>query len=365
MLIGIDGNEANVPNRVGVNQYAFDLLHALHQLPSPHHFVIYLKNPPLSDMPHIAANWQYRVIPFPKLWTQTRLPWDLYTHSPRPNVFFTPSHYAPRWSPVPTVISIMDLGYLTARDQFTAKDYNQLVSWTRYSINNASKIIAISEFTKTDILKNYSLNPDDIKVTYPAHDSTKFFPRKDLNSLKKYGIKTPYILFLSSLKPSKNIEGLLRAFKNLKPKTHNLVIAGKKAWLFDQIFQLVKDLNLDNQVVFTGFVDEADKPALMTQAAAFVLPSFHEGFGIPVLEAMACGSPVVVSQVASLPEVAGPAGIYVDPFSVDSITHGLSVAISKSRPRYVELGYAQVKKFSWKKTAALTLQVLESLKVVK
>ncbi len=156
MLIGIDGNEANITHRVGVNQYAFGLLHALSLVKSNHKFIIYLKAPALPDMPPEAAGWQYRIIPFPKLWTQIRLPWDLYTHKPRPDVFFSPSHYAPRWSPVPTVISIMDLGFLQSPGQFTAKDFNQLKNWTAYSAGHAAKIIAISEYHQKGCSDNLS-----------------------------------------------------------------------------------------------------------------------------------------------------------------------------------------------------------------
>ncbi len=365
MLIGIDGNEANIKNRVGVNQYAFDLLHALYNSKPPHHFLIYLKNPPLSDLPPVNEYWQYRVIPFPKLWTQTRLPWDLFFHQPRPHVFFSPSHYAPRLAPMPSVISIMDLGFLTSKDQFTAHDYNQLTSWTAYSVNRAKKILAISEFTRQDVITNYKKNPNDIIVTHLAHDSDLFKPTPGPEIPKKYGINRPYFFFLSSLKPSKNIEGLIRAFSQFKKTGGDpnimLVVAGKKAWLYDEIFALTKELNLTADVLFPGFVDKADVPALMTEASAFVMPSFFEGFGIPVLEAMACGTPVVVSKVASLPEVAGNAGIYIDPTDINSITTGLKTALGPQRQKFITAGLNQVKKFSWADTAAKTLQVLESV----
>src|SRR3989344_8589163 len=175
MLIGIDANEANLtPNRVGINEYALHLLHALYNLKTSHSFVIYLKTPPRSDLPPERSNWHYRVIPFPRLWTQTRLPWDLYTHSPRPDVFFSMTHYAPRWSPVPTVVAIMDLGFLKSPEQFTAKDFNQLKSWTQYSVKQASKIITISEHTKQDIIKYYGHK--DVTVTYPGYDQKLFKP---------------------------------------------------------------------------------------------------------------------------------------------------------------------------------------------
>ena len=362
MLIGIDGNEANISRRVGVNQYAFDLLHALHDLPeSGHRYVVYLKTPSLSDMPPVSDSWTYRIIPFPKLWTQTRLPFDLYTHSSRPGVFFTPSHYAPRLSPVPTVVSIMDLGFLDSPDQFTPHDYHQLKSWTAYSVRQASKIIAISQYTKDAVVKKYSRNEQDVTVTYPGYDTQVFYPHKDSKVLKKYSINNPYFLYLGSLKPSKNIEGLIRAYGSFLQKNSSapdLVIVGKKAWLYDRIFSLVSELNLSTKVIFTDFIDEKEVPVLMSSCKAFILPSFHEGFGIPVLEAMACGVPVVVSQVASLPEVAGDAGIYVDPHSQESIVAGLATSVSAKAPEFVERGLNRVKLFSWEDTAKRTLDVL-------
>jgi len=360
MHIGIDANEANLTShRVGVNQYAFDLLSTFEKLPSSHTYTIYLKTPPLPDLPRARPGWEYRVIPFPKLWTQTRLPWDLYTHSPRPDVFFSMTHYAPRFSPIPTVVAIMDLGFLKDPQQFTRKDFNQLKSWTEYSVRQAKKIIAISEFTKRDIQDTYKRKPEDIIVTYPGYDESTFKPTPDNGTLKKYGIKKPYFLFLSSLKPSKNVERLIRAFSQLEDSNYQLVIAGKKAWMFDQIFTQVKELGLTDRVIFTGFVDEAEVPILMTQAHSFVLASLFEGFGIPVVEAMACGTPVVVSRVASLPEVAGDAAIYVDPLSVDSIAEGLKTAAAPHNSRLSRAGLKQASKFSWKNTAQATLRVLE------
>jgi glycosyltransferase involved in cell wall biosynthesis len=313
-------------------------------------------------MPPETTGWQYRIIPFPKLWTQTRLPWDLFFHQPRPDVFFSPSHYAPRWSPVPTVISIMDLGFLQSPEQFTSKDFNQLKNWTAYSANRATKIITISEFTKKDVLTTYHRLPEDVTVTYPGYDPEFYKSTPDVNVLKRLHITKPYVLFLGSLKPSKNVEGLISAFNNLQDKRLKLVIAGKKAWLYDKIFSLVQDLKLSDRIIFTGFVPDADVPALMSLAEVFILPSFYEGFGIPVLEAMSCKTPVVVSRIASLPEVAGPAGVYVNPVKPDSITEGIQKAL-KNKDKLSKLGLIQAKKFSWDKTAGQTIKVLQSVKM--
>jgi glycosyltransferase involved in cell wall biosynthesis len=357
MLIGIDANEANITRRVGVNQYAFGLIRAISGLETGHSFTVYLKQSPLSDMPPEKSNWHYRVIPFPKLWTRTRLPWDLYTHHPGPEVFFTPSHYAPRWSPAPTVISVMDLGFLQSPEQFTPRDFNQLKNWTAYSAAHASKIICISENTKKDILNNYHRQSGDVIVTYPGFDTHLFKPTRDTGVLRKYSINEPYILFLGSLKPSKNVEGLIRAFAGLHRPDLKLVIAGKKAWMYESVYGLAGSLKLTDRIIFTGFVPDADVPALISGALAFVLPSFWEGFGIPVLEAMACGTPVVVSRVASLPEVAGEAGIYVNPRDSASIAAGIRTAIGPARDKYIGLGLQQVKKFSWDKTALESVRI--------
>jgi glycosyltransferase involved in cell wall biosynthesis len=366
MLIGIDGNEANLTsNRVGVNQYAYYVLTSLWHLKSPHKFVIYLKSSPLPDLPKERTGWTYRVLSFPKLWTQTRLPFDLFFHHPRPDIFLSLTHYSPRWSPIPTVVSIMDLGFLKYPEQFTQKVLAQLKNWTAYSVKKAAKIIAISEHTKKDICAVYNINPNDVIVTHLGFDHDLFRPRPNPQVIKKYGIKTPYFLFLSSLKPSKNIENLLIAFAKLNDANYSLVIAGKKAWLYEKIFSSVSKLNLHDRVIFTGFVPDADVPTLMTHSTAFVLPSFYEGFGIPVLEAMACGTPVVISNVASLPEVAGVAGIYVDPYSVDSIMQGLKTAIGSKSSQFVKLGLVRVKSFDWDITAKKTLNLLESITIKK
>jgi glycosyltransferase involved in cell wall biosynthesis len=260
----------------------------------------------------------------------------------------------------------MDLGFLSTKSQFNSKDYNQLTSWTEYSVKQAKKIIAISEFTRKDVINYYHKDPSDVIVSYPAYDEATFKPTPNPQTPLRYGIHKPYLLFLSSLKPSKNVEGLVKAFFEFKKSTRldiSLVIAGKKAWLYEQIFELVKELNLSRDVIFTGFVAESDVPSLMTESRAFIMPSFFEGFGIPVLEAMACGVPVILSNVASLPEVGGEAGIYVNPKDPATIALGIKEALGKNRKHYISAGQKQVKKFSWDKCASETLNIIKSCKI--
>lgn len=369
MLIGVDGNEANVENRVGVNQFAYGLLWGLWRQKTKHQFTVFLSSAPLSSLPKEKQNWHYRVIGPPKFWTQWRLPLDLFTHNPKPEVFFTPSHYAPRFSPIPTVISIMDLGFLKSPNEFTKKDYFQLKEWTKYSVNNASHVLTISEFSKKEIHKEYNVPSGKITVVYPGYDKTRFFPQKqiDINRvLEKYNLKQPYILFLSSLKPNKNVERLIEAFslatQNPLLAKSTLVISGKKGWLYDKIFAKVDELKMSKRVLFTGFLPEQDVPYLLCGASLFAIPSLFEGFGIPAVEAISCETLVVASKIPSLEEAIGPSGIYVDPNNVKDIARGLKYGFELPRPKrekMVKDGVQFVRKFDWDAAASKVVKILE------
>jgi len=163
-VIGIDGNEANIEKKVGISEYSFEILKNFNELTNSKSketlkysnikFQIYLKDKPRPDLPDESENWKYIMVKPRKLWTQLGLPIYLYTHLPRPNIFFSPTHYAPRFSPIKTVISIMDLSFLRFPELFAKKDLYQLVNWTRYSAKNASKVFTISNASKNDIIKD-------------------------------------------------------------------------------------------------------------------------------------------------------------------------------------------------------------------
>ena len=360
MKIALIGYEANIKKRVGSNQYAFELMKAIYQLDQKNQYTVYLPTPPLPDLPPARDGWRYKVVGPSKLWNFLALPWALMRQTPKPDVVFNPGHYTPLFFPAPLVISIMDLGYLRFPQHFTKKIYWKLRLWTTLSIRRATQILTISQSTKNDIIRYYKIDSKKITVGYPGYDEKIF--RLPINQLQikktkeKYRIVGNYLLFLSTLKPSKNIEGLLEAFKKLKKI--KLVIAGKKGWLFERIFEKVRELGLEKKVVFTDFVDEEDVPALMAGAKVFVLPSFWEGFGIPVVEAMAMGTPVVVSKAGSLPEIVGEAGVVVDPYHPESIANGIKKALIK-KDELVEKGSEQVSQFNWLNCAQKTLEVLE------
>lgn len=367
MRVAVSGYEANIKNRVGSNQYAFELLKAIHQVDKKNEYRIFLPTPPLPALPPERKNWRYEIVGPPKLWNIFGLPRALF-QQPKPDVFFNPGHYSPLFFPVPLVVSIMDLGYLRFPKQFTKPILFKLKFWTSLSIKRASHIFAISESTKNDIIKYCGVDSNKITVTYPGYDKNNFqFPisKSQIGKVKgKYKIKGDYILFLGTLKPSKNLEGLLEAFKritsHLSPIT--LVIAGRKGWLYARIFAKAKKLDLKKRVIFTGFIEEKDVPTLMAGAKVFVLPSFWEGFGIPVIEAMACGTPVVVSNAGSLPEIVGEAGIIVNPYDPEEIASGIKKVLDNQsiHDNLQKKGLAQAEKFSWEKCAQKTIKILKN-----
>lgn len=356
MIIGIDANEANLKERVGVNQFAFEVIWEIYRQRAGERFLIFLSQPPLADLPPEKPWWQYQVFGPQSFWTWTGLVKRLYFGKPRPNVFFTPSHYGPGFSPIPNMISIMDLGFLRWKEQFTKKDFYQLKYWTCWSVKKAKRIIAISQFTKKDILETYGLKKDKVVVAHPGFTKTK---KKKKN--EKSGIKGKYILYLGTLKPSKNAEGLIQAFSLLKDKDLKLVIAGKKGWLYQSIFEKTKQLGLEKRVFFPGFVSDSRAETLIKRAQLFAIPSFWEGFGIPALEAMALGCPVLASDQGALPEVIGRAGLIVKP-EPKEIAQGMEKILTdlKLRQELVKQGRERAKLFNWQNCSKIILEELKN-----
>ena len=377
MIIGIDGNEANVVGRVGVNTYAYETLTALSKLQDKsnlkHTLIVYLKNKPLPDMPEETTNFKYVVLPGDSFWIITRMTPYLITNKDRLDVFWSPSHYSPPIGSMPRVCSIMDLGYLDNTVQFTKKVFWQLKWWTAISIYVSKAVIAISNSTSKEIVRHYPGAKGKIYVTHLAYDKSKFNQRISVNDVRRvknrYSIVDDYVLYIGTLKPSKNIEGLIDAFCEVSKAFLNikLVIAGKKGWMYENIFLKVKNLGLEPKIIFTDFISEDEKPPLIAGAKVLAIPSFWEGFGLDVLNAMAAGVPVVASDAGSLPEVVGDAGILVDPYKPGSIAEGLKKVLSMNNKQYnsiVKKGLLQAEKFSWEKTALKTLEILENVKNV-
>ena len=373
MLIAIDANEANVEKKVGISEYVFQVISQLSRLNNgKDKFTIYLKDEPGSSFPKASNSWRYKVFGPKKFWTQFALPANLFFKKDRPDVFFTPGHYAPRFSPVPRVVSIMDLAFFHYPDYFTKKDLTQLHSWTKYSVQKAKAIITISEATKGDIINLYGISESKIHVIYPGIKSAvaltpHVYPMQELQT--KYTISDNFLLFVGTLQPRKNIVRLIEAFAQIikkdGPETSSLqlVVVGKKGWKYEEILAAPEKYGVTDMVKFLDFVNDEDLQMLYQNAQCFVFPSLYEGFGLPVLEAMKAGCPVITSNVSSMPEAGGDAALYVDPESASDIASKIEVVLTdkKFRSEMISKGKDQLKKFSWEKAAKETLDVLQEV----
>lgn len=375
MHIGIDGYEANVGRRLGIGRFSFELIDALAREVGKRTLgelecTVFLPSPPASDFPNTQSYWKYVVAGPRKLWTYIGLPIAIATSSSKVDVIFSPTHYVPRFISTPRVMAIMDLSYMYYPELFKPKDLYQLVHWTEYSVKKSKHIITISEASKHAIMKTYHVPDSRVSVVYPGLTKpTTMVAFQDIE--KKYHISKNYILSVGTIQPRKNYVKLIEAFgiflqKNKqKFRDVQLVIVGKKGWLYDEILETPKKLGLTESVKFLDFVPDEELPSLYSHALCFALPSLYEGFGLPVLEAMSYKCPVVVSNVSSLPEIAGKAAVYVDPEDVASIATGLLTAVRQRnlmQGKYrIKAGIARAQEFTWENAARQTLAILEQV----
>ena len=274
---------------------------------------------------------------------------------------------APPFSPCPVVVSIHDLSFEHLPKTFKWRSRKQLRITVRRSAREAAQVIALSEHARRDIIATYHLSPEKVCVI-PLAASARFSPVTDEEELQRvrqtYGIEGDYILSVGAIQPRKNLSRLVAAYSRLRRarpevKLPKLVLVGKCAWLYDETLRTIKELEISNSAILTGYVPEADLPALYSGALCFVYPSYFEGFGLPPLEAMRCGAPVIVGDKTSLPEVVGNAGVLVDPFEVEDIASAIQKVISDSdlRAQLRVNGLERAKLFDWRETARQTLAV--------
>ncbi len=268
---------------------------------------------------------------------------------------------------VPTVLTVHDLIF-----HHLPQHHKPLNRWyLRLTLplycRRADHIIAVSEHTRSDLIRLYRLPPHKISVVYEAADP-RFVPQPAeavADILRRYGLPERYLLFVGTIEPRKNLPRLLSAFERLYAQrlTDALVIVGKRGWLYDDFFAALERSPARAAVLMPGFVPDDDLPALYTGAQALALPSLYEGFGLPALEAMATGTPVVCSDRASLPEIVGDAGVLVNPLDVDAISDGLRRVLCEPdlRSQLRERGLAQASRFSWDESARQTLAVYRKL----
>jgi len=364
MLIGIDASRATSAAPTGTETYSRELIRALIVMDRKNQYRLYLRdNPPQNVFSPSSkhTNYHLRVIGFPRLWTHLRLSFEMITRAP--DVLWVPAHVLPPIHPRRSIVTVHDLGHLHfpgAHPPLQRLYHNWSTLW---NVRAASNIFADSESTRDDLQHLLNVPAEKIAVVYPAYDTQLYKPVRDTSIIAavraKYCVGKDYILSIGTIHPRKNYLRLIEAFAKLPMPNYQLVIIGKRGWLYDVIFGQVKALGLEARVLFLDYVPAIDMPALLSGARMLAFPSLHEGFGLPVLEAQACGTPVACSMVSSLPEAAGDAALFFDPFDVDAITGAMLRVISDESvgAKLIARGFDNLRRFSWEASARTILNV--------
>ncbi|MFA6995483.1 MAG: glycosyltransferase family 1 protein [Patescibacteria group bacterium] len=403
MIIGIDASRANLQHKTGTEWYSFYLIKNLAEIDKVNKYWLYINKPPRLELVEAVKNnpnFSFKLLnwPFRYFWTLGRLTLEMLWR--RPDVLFVPAHALPLFGPLKTVNTIHDVAFWHEHNLYRSNKIktprsllNSLINFfvkiltlgryrsesvdylywsTAFALHHAKKIITVSQATKTEILNIYSsTKPAKIEVisngypadSYPPLDSVK----KNPEILAKYDLTAPYFLYVGRLEKKKNTAALVEAFallmENQPQISINLVLVGDAGFGYDEVKYIIQEFNLEKKVFLPGWVSEEDLPYIFSAASAFIFPSKYEGFGIPILQALACGVPTAVSNLSVLKEVAAGAVLYFDQNDKYSIYESMVRIIQDERLReeLVAKGKERVKEFSWRKCAAETLNVLENL----
>ncbi len=361
-IIGIDASRLAVGERTGTETYTAQLLHHLPPHLTSETVRLYLNSRELPT--EAGAPYEAIRMPFPRFWTHGRLSWEI-TRRP-PDILFVPAHVVPLVHPR-SVVTIHDLGYLHEPESHPPASRRHLHLSTRWSVHAARRVIAISTATHRDLVRAYGVPEGKIRVVHHGV-GPEFRPasREAVAEMKaRLGLPARYVLAVGTIQPRKNLGCLAGAMRSVREcdLPHHLVVAGKRGWLAEVVEREVEASGMAGLVHWAGYVSPADLPALYTGADAFCFPSLYEGFGLPALEAMACGVPTLISDRGALPEVAGTAAIVVDAADEQAIGAALVRLLTDAdlRRRLVTQGSARAALFTWDRTAAQTLDILREV----
>lgn len=372
MKIGIDYTAA-LKQSGGIGRYTRGLITTLAQLDGKNSYTLLITpDAPRQDLDFFQAhsNFTHKIYPLPERWMtigwhRFYLPLPVELFAGPVDLFHSPNFILPPARRAKTLLTVHDLSFIRHPQGAVAKLRKWLEKAVPRSLARANHILADSESTKQDLTEIFKISPETITVV-GAGVEERFQPVTDTQALaavrRRYRLPDQFILGLGTLEPRKNFTGLIQAFSQSPVReTHHLVIAGGKGWLYDDIFTAAETSPVANRIHLIGFVADEDLPALYTLANVFAYPSHYEGFGIPVVEAMACGTPVVCADNSCLPEVAGQSALLVP--ATDS--EALAVALQRLatelalRQQAIAEGFRQAQKFNWPAAARRLLNVYE------
>lgn len=425
MKIGIDASRANQEHKTGTEWYAYYLIRWFAKLDKKNEYILYSNEPlrgGLLDLcseqysqstsddekieydkkgfqiiksPH--GNFKAKVLKwrFTFLWTQLRLSFEMLLN--KIDLLFVPSHTLPIIHPKKSIVTLHDIGFemnaylydnqmivpgkkgyiinklvqIFSLGKYKASSLDYMRWSTIFGLKKSKRIISVSNFSKKEIVDFYKIKNDKITVIYNGYNKFLYKKNEDLelekDVLAMYGIEKPYLLYVGRIERKKNIPNLIEAFADLKMENSNvkekLVLVGDASFGYDETKYIITSFHINNEVVMPGWIKECHLPIIYSAASAFVFPSNYEGFGIPLLQAMACGVPIAASNSSSIPEVVNDSALLFNPNDKISITKNLDRIINDEmlRAELVKKGKARVKLFSWKNTAIETLKVLNEV----
>jgi glycosyltransferase involved in cell wall biosynthesis len=372
MIVGIDYTAAAWQG-AGIGRYTRELVRATVAQGKQFRFVLFFaargippQSPYLADLCQLCAAFSnVRAVPIPLsprlltiLWQRLRLPLLAETFTGRLDLLHAPDFVLPP-TRARTLLTVHDLTFLVHPECFEPALQRYLARVPPRSLRRANLILADSQSTGADLMRMLGVAPERIAVVYPGvAPQFRPLPASQTEPVRqRLGLPTEFLLFVSTIEPRKNLVRLLEAFSTIESPMQ-LVIAGRKGWLYEEIFTTLGRLQLQSRVQFLDYVADGDLPALYNLARAFVYPSLYEGFGLPVVEALACGAPVVTTRVASLPEVAGAAAIMVDPLDSAAIAEGITMALDSAAQLH-QAGPIQAQQFTWDRSARALLTQYE------
>jgi glycosyltransferase involved in cell wall biosynthesis len=372
MRIGIDYTAA-VRQGAGIGRYTRNLVRALAGLDQENLYTLFVaggwgQGDGLGPWP---GNFRVRSVPLSDRWTailwqRLRLPVPIQLVTGPLDLFHSPDFVLPPVSRTPAILTVHDLSFMRVPQFFVPGFCQYLRRAVSRAVKRARHILADSESTRRDLIELLAVEPERTSVIYPGVES-RFRPIADAGRLERararYGLPRRFVLGLGTLQPRKNFDGLIQSFSRLlatrgdEPEVTglDLVIVGGRGWMCEETLALPERLGVGNRVHFPGFVEDDDLPALYNLAAVFAFPSWYEGFGLPVLEAMACGTPVVAASNSSLPEAIGEAGVMVEAGDVEALTKQLADLLTDDelQGRLVAAGRVQARHFTWQAAAQL------------